>query len=478
MKFISFIIILISFSKISAQRVRNTYNLYNTLSTTEPNCTNDLLPARGLCEQCQSTTASTAGGFILDTLGASNISRPVYHNNLGFGLKYTNKDGVIDKTYTIQVYLKITNFNKFYTRVIDFSNGLDDDGIYFTNYNTPIPTDERCFNFFPTGNFGKCPFFKKDTYYLITITRNDLTKLIDIYVNNQLFTSYNDNTNFYVSTAGKPIHIFRDDPIGFACEDGEANFAYISFANYYFTISDVSFTYNNINDLVNTANFSVYANKFCEAENVTINYTGNIPANATQYQFNWDWGDAAVIMGSGRGPYTVTWPASGNKTVALTISGGGCNVPITNKKEILVGKQNAYSILDTCVCSGTTFDGYFIEGVYYDRYVTALGCDSIRNLKLSFKPCGIFFPNSFTPNGDGKNEIFIILGKNLIDKYDLKVYNRFGEIVFQTTNTNIGWDGNFKGKKAGMGLYIWYCSLKERNKENWQFLKGAITLIR
>lgn len=316
--------------------VRHTYRFYNNLSTTEKDCGPDLIPAQGLNKLCQ-PAASTSGKFITDSLSFSNVSlsRTVYHNNADWGIKYLNPDGVIAKTYTVQLYLKVVNFNQYYTRIIDFSDGRQDNGIYFTNYELPTPSDKRCLNFYPDGNFGTCPFFNNYTYYLLTFTRNDTTKKIDIYVNDQLFTSYNDAADFYVSVKGKPVHIFRDDPVGFACEDGEANFAYLSFANYYSNRADVLAVYNNIATIVNTASFSIVPEPVCTGQNVTITYNGNIPDTAKNYLFNWTWDGGNIISGNDRGPFVVNWNKAGTKNIALQITSGECiQSSITNTQQI------------------------------------------------------------------------------------------------------------------------------------------------
>ena len=198
-----------------AQQVRHSYRFYNNLSTTDGDCAGDLIPTRGLNVQCNPSTAATSGAFITDTL-TSGISRVVYHNNLNWGLKYLNTTGVIQKSYTVQMYLKVTNFNSFYTRIIDLSNGVADNGIYFTKVGVPAPARDRCLNFYPNGNFGICPFFNDTTYYLLTFTRDSVSRIIDIYVNNQLFTSFNDLANFYIGAVNRPVHIFRDRP-GWFC---------------------------------------------------------------------------------------------------------------------------------------------------------------------------------------------------------------------------------------------------------------------
>jgi gliding motility-associated-like protein len=527
-----------------AQQIRNTYRFFNTLGTTEPTCAEDLIPTKGLNVLCQPNTAATSGQFITDTISSSNIIRTVYKNNLNWGLKYLNTNGVIRKTYTVQLYLKVVNFNNFYTRIIDFSDGVEDDGIYFTNYNLTPATNNRCLNFYPNGNFGICPFFNDSTYYLLTFTRNDATKLIDIYVNNQIFTSFNDAADFYTGAIGRPVHIFRDDPVGFACEDGEANFAYLSFANFYSSQADVSLVYQNLNALVNTVDFSVSNASVCTSSAVVFNYTGNIPTSASQYVFNWNWDGGTVVSGTGRGPYVVQWNTIGTKTIELNISGGGCTANLINSKQIVI-TQGINTRIDTSICSGTSYEGHNAAGQYIDTFIRPLQCDSIRTVNLSFinvempnlgntqnlcagdsiilnpgnftsylwqdgstqktftvkkaglykvtvtnkctsaqtqvqikdANCSIYFPNTFTPNKDGKNDKFKILTERILYQYQLVVYNRYGQKVFESIKPEDGWDGKFNGNDAEQGVYTWVCTFKKSSADVPQLLHGTIMLI-
>jgi gliding motility-associated-like protein len=90
--------------------------------------------------------------------------------------------------------------------------------------------------------------------------------------------------------------------------------------------------------------------------------------------------------------------------------------------------------------------------------------------------CGdIFVPSGFTPNNDGTNDILRVRG-NCIKELDFKVFDRWGELVFQTSDQTIGWDGTFKGKPALAGVYVYYINavVKGANINS----QGNTTLIR
>ena len=68
----------------------------------------------------------------------------------------------------------------------------------------------------------------------------------------------------------------------------------------------------------------------------------------------------------------------------------------------------------------------------------------------------MYVPNSFTPNDDGLNESFRAYGNDIeLDDYTLSVFDRWGNLLFQSSNLENGWDGTHKGKPVPNGVYIW-----------------------
>ena len=75
----------------------------------------------------------------------------------------------------------------------------------------------------------------------------------------------------------------------------------------------------------------------------------------------------------------------------------------------------------------------------------------------------IFVPNAFTPDGDGKNEIFFATAVG-IKEFSFKIFNRWGEVLFETTDPSTGWDGMHpNGKEAIQGVYTWTVFAKGQN---------------
>jgi gliding motility-associated-like protein len=77
----------------------------------------------------------------------------------------------------------------------------------------------------------------------------------------------------------------------------------------------------------------------------------------------------------------------------------------------------------------------------------------------------VFLPTSFTPNGDGLNDIFIPMVNTIgIKNYDLTIVNRWGQIVFKSNNPQMGWDGT---NSMGQSLEGVFTCMLELQKEKW-----------
>jgi len=88
----------------------------------------------------------------------------------------------------------------------------------------------------------------------------------------------------------------------------------------------------------------------------------------------------------------------------------------------------------------------------------------------------IFIPNAFSPNGDGNNEKFQCFGSGVIFT-DIKVFNRWGEKVFDTNNMFDGWDGTNKGEQCKPGVFTYTINVISADGKSNKY-KGTITLIR
>ena len=109
------------------------------------------------------------------------------------------------------------------------------------------------------------------------------------------------------------------------------------------------------------------------------------------------------------------------------------------------------------------------------------GCVKTDTVTITVQPvtCGepfIFIPNSFTPNGDGINDVLFVRSDILVECY-FAVYNRWGEKVFETREPTTGWDGTFRSKECPRATYDWYFKGTCMDGDEAE-MKGSVTLIR
>jgi gliding motility-associated-like protein len=96
------------------------------------------------------------------------------------------------------------------------------------------------------------------------------------------------------------------------------------------------------------------------------------------------------------------------------------------------------------------------EGTYSLQVIDVHGCSG-ENTTVISNACDedILVPNAFTPNNDGLNDVFLpIIVKNLSD-YDMKIFNRWGQLIFESNDISDGWDGFDSGTRAEIGTYLW-----------------------
>ncbi len=137
---------------------------------------------------------------------------------------------------------------------------------------------------------------------------------------------------------------------------------------------------------------------------------------------------------------------------------------------------------------GATGTTYLFAGLKPDQSVTIrvrakgqLDCQLSDATSLTAKsdnPLGntIFVPNTFTPNNDGKNDVLYVYG-NTIAKMKLRVYNQWGQFIYESLNIQNGWDGTYKGDIQPNGVYVYFLEA-EFNDGTKTTKKGTITLLR
>jgi gliding motility-associated-like protein len=99
---------------------------------------------------------------------------------------------------------------------------------------------------------------------------------------------------------------------------------------------------------------------------------------------------------------------------------------------------------------------------------------STSNYAEVIPPVSIFIPSAFTPNNDGYNDDFGVKGEG-IENYKMLIYNRWGQVIFSSTNPMEHWDGNYNNEPAENGVYVYEVFAKGFGKHP---KTGSVTLLR
>ncbi|MNU54423.1 hypothetical protein D3C71_434800 [compost metagenome] len=121
------------------------------------------------------------------------------------------------------------------------------------------------------------------------------------------------------------------------------------------------------------------------------------------------------------------------------------------------------------------------SGIYVVSHLNACGLykDSIR-VTINDCICKMMIPNVFTPNGDGRNDVFLPVtapGCNFMF-YDMRIYNRYGQLVYYTNNAANGWDGTFRDQPAEAGAYMYSIKYTNRYTDETAMENGDVILMR
>lgn len=131
----------------------------------------------------------------------------------------------------------------------------------------------------------------------------------------------------------------------------------------------------------------------------------------------------------------------------------------------------SYTYLDT-------EDGnYEVQLIVYSQY----GCSDTTTAIVQVREELIFWvPNTFTPDGNKFNEAFLPLFTSGFDPYDfnLLIFNRWGEVLFESNNHQVGWDGTYGGNIVKDGTYIWKIEFKTKYTDERQVHHGHVNVLR
>lgn len=164
-----------------------------------------------------------------------------------------------------------------------------------------------------------------------------------------------------------------------------------------------------------------------------INVTGDIYVDAMP--------DTAVILGESLELYVASNGMTCNWSPDIYLDDAGQPNPITTPFE---------DITYTVICTDIK------------------GCKGVDTVRVLVKEdCSYYVPDAFTPNGDNVNDVVFIEGF-CIEEIDWKIYDRWGELMFESFDKDLGWDGTHKGEPCEMGTYGSYATIRfyTKNKTN------------
>jgi gliding motility-associated-like protein len=250
----------------------------------------------------------------------------------------------------------------------------------------------------------------------------------------------------------------------------------------------------------------------CEGGVVSFSSTSTIAPPEVISQWNWDFGNGNTASGATVNPIFNT-PGPVDVTL-IVVSANGCSdtvsqnavITVNNLPEANFGYQftsvsgfggqvqfsdssqgaftwfwqfgdpgNATSVFQNPDFTYPAPDCYNVTLIVTD----AAGCSDTATEVLCFDlETTLYVPNSFTPGGDGKNEIFIPVGENVSESnYLFRIYNRWGQLIFETTSPAVGWDGTYIGEKVQLDTYVWTLQYVESNNRYRQLI-GHVNVIR
>ena len=138
------------------------------------------------------------------------------------------------------------------------------------------------------------------------------------------------------------------------------------------------------------------------------------------------------------------------------------------------------TIIDKSIFTYRHYPGEIISGCYAISSFDQIGNEGEKSVMVCIDSCNFYeIPNVFTPNGDDINDILVAKTSGLVEKIDMKIYNRNGLLIFSTEEPKINWDGTYKGKIVSPGVYFYQCDVSERRISGLELfhLSGFIHVI-
>ncbi len=272
------------------------------------------------------------------------------------------------------------------------------------------------------------------------------------WVNNNIEWSTQQNTSNPFTQGNQTVRLIATNNSG--CSDTAYQTFYVN------PVPDVTMSFNN------------------SCKNAPVNFSA-VDNSGTVTQWKWVFGDGAVATTQNA---QHTYTANGTYKVKLFATASNGCYSDSLQKDIIIYGTNAFAGNDTIAAAGQPVQLKATGGLSYTWSPAALlndpnianpiailtatqtfsvkaftpeGCESYDDVTVKiYNGPDIYLPNAFTPNGDTKNDVFRGIAVGIKQFNYLKVYNRWGQLVFYATDYNKGWDGTWKGQQQPGGVYI------------------------
>jgi gliding motility-associated-like protein len=241
-------------------------------------------------------------------------------------------------------------------------------------------------------------------------------------------------------------------------------------------------------------------------------YDQSTPADTSLAQYTWSaktsTADERVFHGN---PISVIFDEATDHEVGLAVTDAfGCTGSVTSTIGIVPKPVGAFNYLKYqtdkqgvlhfenfttgaigyhWVFGNSSTSGLFEPETLYDlegEYTIVLvslspeGCADTTSRNYHYQP-GLWMPNAFTPDGNGLNDVFKpATQRNTLEPYLLQVYNRWGQLIFSSSDPDRGWDGTFNGKPCSTGNYAYILQYREgvEGSSKSITMKGRVTLMK
>jgi gliding motility-associated-like protein len=168
-----------------------------------------------------------------------------------------------------------------------------------------------------------------------------------------------------------------------------------------------------------------------------------------------------------------------NPTIEINTVDDNCNQEIGQiSVSVLTGSSPFNYSWDTGENTSSIIG--LIEGTYTITVTDDVGCSIAQDVIVSDLSVDcqyhVFLANVFSPDGNGENEELFVQGKG-IQSMNLKIYNRWGQLIFESISIDVAWDGTYKGKPVNAGVYVYLLDGSFDNGESFSE-KGNVTVVK